>query len=101
MTTQIAHTPGPWHIGGPGFEDQVFTEAGFKTGQDDIGEYFICETGGNIKNAALIAAAPDLLEALRMIANQSCGPDWTPEQAMQFVRIHARAAIALVKGGAA
>ena len=50
------------------------------------------------ENARLIAAAPDLLDALRICATQSTGPDWTPEQALAFIKQHARAAIAKATG---
>lgn len=45
----------------------------------------------------LIEAAPDLYQALQVIANQSMGDDWTAEQAMQFVKQLAKEAIAPVK----
>lgn len=48
-----------------------------------------------LESAARIAvAAPALLEALRLIGVQSICPDWTHEQAFQFMRDTARAAIA-------
>lgn len=43
--------------------------------------------------ATLTRRCDELLEALRTIAVQSLGEDWTPEQAIQFVRQHARSAI--------
>jgi hypothetical protein len=64
MTTQATHTPGPWEIS-----------------KNEAGELDICEAGaGNMladlakcknaeANARLIAAAPDLLEALRVTGN--------------------------------
>jgi hypothetical protein len=41
-----------------------------------------------------------MLEALHIIASQSTGDDWTPEQALAFIREHARAAITKAKGAA-
>lgn len=38
-----------------------------------------------------------LVEALRIIASQSIGDDWTPEQAIKFVRQHAREALTLAR----
>jgi hypothetical protein len=66
------HTPGPWHC--------LYTRV------DDASGYQVChgdlhgkgeET--NLANLRLIAAAPELLDALRRIAaieNQLVGPDW-------------------------
>lgn len=45
-------------------------------------------------NAKLIAAAPDLLAALQIIASQSIGDDWTAEQAVAFVKQFSREVIA-------
>ena len=59
------HTPGPWKTGTGAFADQVFVDD--QTGEqgNDWGENLICETAGSEANARLIAAAPDLLEALK------------------------------------
>jgi hypothetical protein len=66
MTTQATHTPGPWEIS-----------------KNEAGELDICEAGaGNMladlakcknaeANARLIAAAPDLLEALRGLLRET------------------------------
>jgi hypothetical protein len=66
MTTQATHTPGPWEIS-----------------KNEVGELDICEAGaGNmladlakcknaVANARLIAAAPDLLEALRGLLRET------------------------------
>lgn len=43
----------------------------------------------------------ELLEALRVCATQSVGPDWTPEQALAFIKQNARAAIEKVTVGTA
>ncbi len=58
-------------------------------------------SGNSEDDARLIAAAPDLLEALRVCASQSIGADWTPEQALAFIKQHARAAIAKATGARA
>jgi hypothetical protein len=65
------HTPGPWHHIGDGM---VYAEPSF----DDVEARFICDTDtGQLArvsdedkaNAQLIAAAPDLLEALILLLN--------------------------------
>ena len=67
-TKQVAHTPGPWVIDDDG-EVTLITVPGGDSGVDnDVAEVY----GGNGNdpqeqqaNARLIAAAPDLLEALQ------------------------------------
>jgi hypothetical protein len=46
----------------------------------------------------LMAAAPDMLESLRVIGAQSPGSDWTVEQAFKFMRETARATYAKATG---
>lgn len=53
----------------------------------------------NKTHTALIAAAPEMLESLRIIASQSTGPDWTPEQALIFIKKLAKTTIARATGG--
>ncbi len=91
------HTPGPWQW------TQHFdpTISIYKDGFGQIARLYDSSAGTGKANARLIAAAPDLLEALRICATQSTGPDWTPEQALAFIKQHARAAIAKATGGAA
>jgi hypothetical protein len=43
-------------------------------------------------------AAPAMYEALRTIKNQSLGPDWTAEQALDFIKQHAKKALAQAEG---
>ena len=50
------------------------------------------------KHRNFIAAAPDMLEALHIIKSQSIGDDWTAEQALQFIKQCAQAAIAKAEG---
>ena len=45
----------------------------------------------------LVEAAPKLYEALRYIANQSIGDDWTAEQAIQFAKQLAKEALAMAE----
>lgn len=47
----------------------------------------------------LFSAAPELLEALKLIKSQSIGSDWTAEQALAFIKETANAAIARAEGG--
>ena len=84
-------TPGPWsHIG-----------QGDITGHEDNGGtvdvccvYLRTAPGRTEANAALIAAAPVLYEALKGFYNNSIAADW-PED----IYNNARAALALVGGG--
>lgn len=71
------HTPGPWHVGkyrsGHTKIGHVFAEivVGQIDGQDQhahICYTFNSDIGESLANARLIAAAPELLEALRIIA---------------------------------
>ena len=62
----MSHTPGPWKIGrcGSVVADEPINEI---SGSDDVeyyGGYLIAESIAK-KNATLIAAAPDLLQALK------------------------------------
>ncbi len=100
-----ASTPGPWKA--------HFEEANFVIGPD-LGRVAMMMNlkgahglGGrrsgaeSAANCRLIAAAPDLLGALQVCASQSIGADWTAEQALAFIRQHARDAIAKATGAAA
>ena len=67
MSTQ--HTPGPWRIGTtpPNGEQTIGTQQGLMVA--------VATTGANTPteaNARLIAAAPDLLEALQNLLKSSC-----------------------------
>lgn len=62
------HTPGPWRIGNGSFIISDHPAPGI-TGSDDVqyyGGHLICESVSQA-NARLIAAAPDLLEALKVL----------------------------------
>lgn len=67
------HTPGPWHVGQGNGEGSIFSDDGrmrLETGGTTL--YPICEINHGWSkdeddaNARLIAAAPDLLEALTL-----------------------------------
>jgi len=75
-TTQ--HTPGPWHIGSGNGEGSIFAKNGrmrLETGGTTL--YAICHNVStwNIDeddaNARLIAAAPQMLEALQALMQQA------------------------------
>jgi hypothetical protein len=86
------HTPGPWHY-------EMKTRYGhtswdiYPPADLPTGSLIPIARGTNGHNARLIAAAPDLLAALEVIALGNTDPD-------QMVEI-ARAAIAKATGGAA
>ncbi len=71
------HTPGPWGInrfknttakGNPIYERAIFTERQLKSSKFPLPLFWVCGDPGTKEkveaNARLIAAAPDLLEAL-------------------------------------
>lgn len=77
MTT-TQHTPGPWHIGSGNGEGSIFAKNGrmrLETGGTTL--YAICHNVStwNIDednaNARLIAAAPQMLEALQALMQQA------------------------------
>ena len=82
------HTPGPWIGAGPSFGDPLprYTTSIVTEWADEYGDYAdICELpfhhhdDENEANALLIAAAPDLLVALRA-ASKMLHPDWEEYQ---------------------
>jgi len=101
---KTTHTPGPWHSFRQGTKhfisqacDEQFRFATAIVYEQTYHPYGIAATRAKAEaNARLIAAAPDLLEALREIAN-----DWpyeTPALPADHVRKIARAAIAKAEG---
>lgn len=79
MSDKAKHTPGPWGVPDTGTAlGYVGVSAGDQfrwkgmIAQCDAGNYVRSQQEG-LANAYLIAAAPDLLEALTVIAAQ-CGP---------------------------
>jgi len=102
VATQTAHTPGPWTVQPGGYCHSVIHRAGHP-------DQVVANAYGNEEtvaaNAAIIAAAPDLLAALESIAAGSAQD--TGENGMGTVNIDretmqliARAAITKATGGA-
>ena len=94
------HTPGPWIGAGPSFGDpfpRYTTSIVTKREDDDDGIVEICELpfhhrdDENEANARLIAAAPDLLEALQYMM-EVC-----PAINQQGEEAHLRASAAIAK----
>lgn len=96
------HTPGPWRIAPPG----VYTSG---VNIDAFAGGYVALIGGGVSDpvmadARLIAAAPDLLEALETllasfdseIHNEYDGTSWLAERLAEAD--HARAAIAKARG---
>ena|SRR6266436_10412849 len=88
-TTKSTHTPGPWRMVGPS-DDMVIR--GPKSGDSSILIAVMGEHDEKFEDAQLIAAAPELLEALRDLM-KSCA-SWAPT----IDRSRARAAIAKAGG---
>lgn len=84
----LNYTPGPWYVANNSNDSQglVISET---TGQNIAVSY-------DVKDATLIAAAPELLEALMRIAND--WPHETPALPAEHVRKIARRAIQKAKG---
>lgn len=113
------HTPGPWRtqaayitISSPSLEvcagEGYFIVASPRWSDDPSHEH--CTTDANVMqaNARLIAAAPELLEALRSLFDAYCGAmrsefdfpgrPWTPERDNDVAAIAARDALAKATG---
>lgn len=61
------HTPGPWKarkVGGPAFKNQVLWAIDYNEDQEQVVDFVYEEA-----DAHLIAAAPDLLEALERLVS--------------------------------
>lgn len=114
-TTAQTHTPGPWRVVGAKEEphgpryyriESSLIRADAQNLVADVNIYNYGTEG--IANARLIAAAPDLLEALRLLLDACArGPfgkqDWVdyesdPERRWGYFTNQARAAIAKAEG---
>jgi hypothetical protein len=81
--TSPAHTPGPWKMSGSTTAVYRAVQDGNWAGHSDLNEpiAWLTDTGRNAEeteaNARLIAAAPELLAALKKIdANAAESPEW-------------------------
>lgn len=76
----MTQTPGPWYV--TDFSDQFDKAYGISTKPGDLGTGDVCPAGDdngvcaiqNLDDARLIAAAPDLLEALQAILDSHSEP---------------------------
>lgn len=99
MSDKMTHTPGPWTVLEPvnGFNARIFAAGNIYIGSighsDNIG-------GCNAPNARLIAAAPDMLEALEALleASHPISRDKRSCDGRVKAKRLARAAIAKAKG---
>ena len=100
MTTNDPHTPGPWRIGTapPNGEQAIGTIRGMMVAVATTGVGMENET---LANARLIAAAPEMLQALRSIAAITTCADQDPEAMCAEIQGICRVALAKVTGGAA
>lgn len=93
------HTPGPWLIEN-GFSPRVYL---VNSKHGAVGEIIFSDTR-KWADARLIAAAPDLLEALDQINMAACYASEEATETREAVLLHigalARAAIAKATGGA-
>lgn len=104
---ESSHTPGPWLVEDEGHLEHegslwITNEKGLCVAElrDDWKEAVIGLKEATA-NAQLIAAAPEMLDALKRIADASDGKTWTAESAMRFVTMandEARAVIAKARG---
>jgi hypothetical protein len=106
MKTQATHTPGPWEIGSINKRDKNLWWAAVFTPKN-TGKFHTPRAGEALGvdreecegNAHLIAAAPEMLEALRNVAEIMSGADYSHVKA-DMVRAICRRAISTAEGGA-
>ena len=103
----MKHTPGPWVADLETYPIMVRSQSETWPLVDELGNaegrtgVFIANTGDNKANARLIAAAPDLLEALKVILRDHMAVHGVGDLEMQPALFQARAAIAKATGGEA
>ena len=96
------HTPGPWRIEGES-GDSPYIAGAMPSGEPDhVCQIIETPDGEDHANAALIAAAPELLQALREVEslffNQGDTRPYTWQERLPILA-RARAAIAKAEGG--
>lgn len=99
MNTTTKHTPGPWHIGSGNGEGSIFADNGrtrLEIGGTTL--YPICQVNRKWEdeedeaNARLIAAAPELLQAIKdlfrecAMVHKSWGNDDNTEEAAAAIK---------------
>ncbi len=95
------HTPGPWEIGDENnqhIEICIGDAVANLDRQDRYGLHMCFSREEMRANGHLIAAAPELLEALEKIANRYTAEDYPAGCKERFIGDDARAAIAKAKG---
>lgn len=93
MTTK--HTPGPWETPGEDGGERVISYRTKKGKRYTLAHVYDGETANMEANARLIAAAPELLDALEGVLQVDCdSEDWHQDEAWE----RAKNAIAKAKG---
>lgn len=95
------HTPGPWHVGEGVAQRIIYDSRGWPIADAKL-FHGNSRSGEDVPNARLIAAAPDMLEALKAIIDNDGGEGSKHYHAIKLfdAREKARAAIAKATGGA-
>lgn len=89
------HTPGPWTVVGASNDLRiVYSDGELRSHVADLHSMSLCDEHGSLRaNAALIAAAPDMFDALRAIVDAFGDRD-------SLLIDQAKAALAKAEGGA-
>lgn len=85
----IVHTPGPWSVTPKYFDEHGEALVQIECSSHIIGEIYVCDGAEGESNARLIAAAPDMLDALREL-NDATNP-LVDVDAMKLHRVRVKA----------
>lgn len=107
--TEAKHTPGPWHLEEMGYNSSSYYIRGSSESGDrlTIGKGAVAHIPRSTvnpmeANARLIAAAPELLEALKAMLEAEYAHEWEDYSSEELTVLEkAHAAIAKAEGGAA